>query len=112
MMREMILVLTLSEEEQALWTGRSAMVVALNDQEAMELKGCINVVDDFVQLVAKSLATLDQAMETKGCDVATIEKTLAMLRAPARLSVKLNDRSRELLGRAVFIGKNMKRNLQ
>ncbi|MDT8856998.1 hypothetical protein RNZ50_18565 [Paracoccaceae bacterium Fryx2] len=103
-MRQMILVMTLTDEEQALWAGRSAMVVALNDQEAQELKESINAVDDFVTLAARAFTTLEQVLETRASAEPDIAKTLAMLREPARKAVMLSDRTRELLGRAVFIG--------
>ena len=103
-MPQVLIAMEVTPEEHEAFRDRGALVVPLSwPAEAHELKACINGVDDFVRLVAKSLSTLAQVIETKGCDVAEIEKTLAMMMQPARDAVDLNDRCRELLGRAAFV---------
>lgn len=104
MTRQMLLILTLTPEEQVLWQGRSAMVVALNDDEAAVLRSNINGVDDYLRFAARCHATLQQVLESTGDKEGQIHKTLAMMQEPTRVAGELSDRTRELLGRAVFIG--------
>lgn len=103
-MRQMLLILTLTPEEQALWDGRAAMVVALNDSEAEVLRGNVNGIDDYLRFTARCLATLHQVLESEGDKEAQIRKTLAMMMDPTRVAVELSDSVRQYLGRAVFVG--------
>lgn len=103
-MRDLILNFCITEDKAAMYEGRNAMVVPLSDTETTGLRDYLNGIDAFTRLVAKALSTLDQVIETKGCDLAEIEKTLARLREPARGAVTLSDQVRKLLGRAIFVG--------
>lgn len=105
-MRNMILVLTLKPEEQTLWEGRHAMVVALNDAETAALHSNVIAVHEFLQFNLKCLATLQQVLESSGDAEGQIRETLEMLMEPARKASDLQKDARELLGRAVFIGPN------
>lgn len=105
--REVILKLELSAEEAAQFENRNAMVVPLADAEVHELRRFFIGISDFLRFNAKCLATLGQVVETRGDaaqQVEEIAKTLRQLIDPARVSAELHDRSRELLGRAVFVG--------
>jgi hypothetical protein len=108
-MRQMVLILSLTPEEQVLWDGRAAMVVALNDAEAEVLRGNVNGIDDYLRFVARCLATLRQVLESEGDKEEQIRKTLTMMLDPARVAVELSDGVRELLGRAVFVGPQTKK---
>lgn len=103
-MRNMILVLTLKPDEQALWDGRHAMVVALDDAETAALRGNMIAVHEFLQFNQRCLSTLQQTLETAGDAKGQIRKTLAMLMDPARKASGLQGETRALIGRAVFIG--------
>ena len=104
MMRKMMLLMTLSEAEKALWAGRHAMIVPLTDAETAQLGRATIAVHEFLQFNLKCLSTLQQVLESTGDKEERIAKTLHMLLEPARVAVELQDQSRELLGRAVFIG--------
>lgn len=103
-MRQMVLLLSLTPEEQALWEGRAAMVVALNESEAEVLRGNINGIDNYLRFTARCLATLGQVLESEGDKEEQIRRTLAMMLDPTRVAVELSDGVRELIGRAVFVG--------
>jgi len=103
-MRQMVLILTLSPEEQALWDGRSAMVVALYDAETEVLWGNVNGIDNYLRFTARCLITLQQVLESTGDKEEQIRRTLAMMLDPTRVAVELSDSVRQLLGRAVFVG--------
>lgn len=105
-MRNMILVLTLKPEEEALWADRHAMIVALNDAETATLHGNIIAVHELLQFNLRCLSTLQQVLESAGDSDGQIKKTVAMLMEPARATVALQKSTRELLGRAVFVGPN------
>ncbi len=103
-MRQMVLILSLTPDEQVLWDGRAAMVVALNDAEAEVLRGNVNGIDDYLRFSARCLATLHQVLESDGDKEKQIRKTLAMMLEPTRVAVELSDGVRDLLNRAVFVG--------
>lgn len=103
-MRQMVLILSLTPDEQVLWDGRAAMVVALNDAEAEVLRGNVNGIDDYLRFSARCLATLHQVLESDGDKEEQIRKTLAMMLEPTRVAVELSDGVRDLLNRAVLVG--------
>lgn len=103
-MRQMVLILNLSPEEEAMWLGRAAMVVALNDAEAEVLRNNVNGIDKYLAFSAKCLSTLNQVLESAGDKDQQIRKTLAMMMEPTRVATELSDGVRQLLGRAVFVG--------
>lgn len=103
-MRQMILVLNLSPEEEALFQGRPAMVVALNDQEKEVLLNNIGGIMSYLRFNQTCLGTLQQVLESTGDREGQIEKTLTMMREPARAASDLIDAIAVLLGRAVFVG--------
>jgi hypothetical protein len=105
-MQNMILVLTLNPEEQALWVGRHAMVVALDNAETATLRFNMIAVHEFLQFNLKCLSTLQQVLESSCDALGRIRKTLEMLMEPARKASGLQKDTRALLGRAVFIGPN------
>jgi hypothetical protein len=113
MMRDVWIKLNLTEEEAAHFEGRTAMVVALNDEELVNLRSNIIGISDFLGFTLKGLRTLKQVHEnattTKDKQIA---KTLDMLLEPADVAVELHNNTRKLLGRAVFVGPDRKEVLQ
>lgn len=112
MQRDVWIKLTLSEEEAAMFEGRTAMVVALSDEELIRLRNWINGVDSFLRFLLKGLRTMRQAIEGKKEADGQIARTLDQLREPAKTSAELHDAARQLLGRAVFVSHNAERKLQ
>jgi hypothetical protein len=103
MMRDLIIKLAVSDEEAARFEGRMALVVAVSEEEAAMLRANIIGVHDFLKLVRRRTATLRQILETRGTMEPDIAKTLAMLIEPAATADELHDRTRECLGRAIFV---------
>lgn len=103
-MHNLILNLSLSDDEVAVFQDRNAMVVALSDNETAMLRNNVIGVQDFLAQNLKCLSTLQQILESTGDKEAQIAKTLNMLMEPARSALHLHGQSRELLGRAVFVG--------
>lgn len=108
-MRQMVLILSLTPEEEALFQGRPAMVVALNDSEKEVLRNNIGGLISYLRFNQTCLATLQQVLESTGDKERQIEKTLAMMREPANAATVLIDTVRLLLGRAVFVGPTQER---
>lgn len=104
MKRDLILRVALSETEAAMYKGRDAMVVPLSEQETAVLHGNVIGVHDFLTFNLKCLSTLQQVLESTGDKEEAIAKTLHQLMESARVSVGLQAATRELLGRAVFVG--------
>lgn len=109
MKRDLILRVSMSEEEAALYEGRDAMVVPLSERETEILGGNVIGVADFLAFNLKCLSALQQVFESVGDKEAAIAKTLHMLMEPAKVSVELQSSTREPLGRAVFVGPQTKR---
>lgn len=105
MMRNMILVLTLKPEELALWVGRHAMVVALNDDETATLCGNIIAVQKFLRLNIRYLFSSREALEQTGADAGHIRAINMQIEWAREADAQMNA-AIELLGRAVFIGPN------
>jgi hypothetical protein len=112
-MRDVWIKLSLTEEEAARFEDRTAMVVALSDEDMVHLRSNIIGISDFLGFTLKGLKTLKQIHEnaTTTKDKQTA-KTLDMLLEPADVAVELHDNTRELLGRAVFVGPDRKEVLQ
>ena len=105
MMRDVILKLSLPVEKAAAFESANAMVTPLTDAEVAELREAIIGVDDFLSPVvafAMSLARSAEALD--GEDAEQVRKGAAELAEAARLAAARQDRTRELLGRAVFVG--------
>jgi hypothetical protein len=105
MARQMLLVLTLSPEEQALWEGRSAMVVAVTGIEAFGLGEALNGCDELVKYAREALFLHTQIIAA--CEDATCQKSAAVMTETRDLlgnAARAIERTRELLGRAVFVG--------
>lgn len=111
-MREVLIKLQLSEEEAALFEGRTAMIVPLSDKEVVQLREDINGVDRFLQFTQKCLRTLEQVLESPGERRGQIERTLEQMAGPAGSAGEIHDHTRTLLGRAVFVGPDEERTLQ
>ena len=104
MKRDLILRVAMAEAEVAMYEGRNAMVVPLSDAEVAVLRGNVIGVHDFLAFNLKCLSTLQQVLESTGDKEGAIAKTLHQLMEAARTSVDLQASTRELLGRAVFVG--------
>ena len=110
MTRQMLLILTLSPEEQALWEGRSAMVVAVTGIEAFELGEALNGCDELVKHAREALFLQAQIIATCGNEIC--RKSAAAMTETRDLlgdAERAIDRTRELLGRAVFVGPQKER---
>lgn len=111
-MRDVWIKLSLTEQEAAHFEGRTAMVVGLNDEELVNLRSNIIGISDFLAFTLKGLRTLKQVHEKATTKNKQIAKTLDMLLEPAATAVDLHDATREMLGRAVFVGPDRKEVLQ
>jgi hypothetical protein len=109
MMRDLILKVSMSDEEAALYEGRDAMVVLLSEAEVAALRGNVIGVHEFLIFNLKCLSTLQQVLESTGDREGQIAKTLQNLLEPARVAADLQDNVRELLGRAIFVGPKQER---
>lgn len=105
-MRQMVLVLTLSPEEEALFQGRLAMVTPLNEAEKEVLRNSIGGLISYTRFNRQCLATLHQALESTGDRERPTAKTFEMMAEPKRAADKLIDQVRQLLGRSAFVGPN------
>lgn len=111
-MRDVIIKLSLDEEEAARFEGRMAMVLAVSEEEAAILRANIIAVHDFLKLVRRGTATLRQILETRSTMEPDIARTLDMLIEPAATADELHDLTRDCLGRATFIGAEHKGTVQ
>lgn len=103
-MRQMVLILTLTPEEEALFQGRLAMVTPLNEGEKEVLRNNIGGLISYIEFNRRCIATLQQALETSGDKEGQIAKTLRMMVEPGRAANELVDQVRQLLGRSAFVG--------
>ena len=103
MTRQMFLIMTLSPEEQALWQGRSAMVVALNDTEANALRQNVILAHEGVATFAASLIDFVDGREAQGVSDPELRGAVEDIAGHLMTCHAMLDRARELLGRAVFI---------
>lgn len=104
MTRQMLLILTLSPEEQALWQGRLAMVVALNDAEAHALRQDVILAHEGIGTFAASLIDFVDGREAQEGSDPELRGALEDIARHLMTCHAMLDRARELLGRAVFIG--------
>lgn len=82
-------------------------------RRALRSRRSIIGVHDFLKLVRRGVATLRQILETRGTMEPDIARTLDMLIDPAATADELQDRTRECLGRAMFVSAELpKRRLQ
>ena len=102
--RDVVIRLSLTEAEAAMFEGRNAMFVPLSDTEAERLWNTVNGVDHFLKSAAKGLAVLKDLLETTGDKDGRIGHALVGLLGPVRDAIALHDETRQLLGRAVFVG--------
>jgi hypothetical protein len=100
----MLLILTLSPEEQALWQGRSAMVVALTDREADALRQDVILAHEGMSVLAASLTAFVDGREAQGVTDPELRAAMDDIAGHLMNCHAMIDRARELLGRAVFIG--------
>ncbi len=104
MTRQMLLILTLSPEEQALWQGRSAMVVALNDSEADALRQDVILAHAGMNVLAASLTAFVDGREAQGVTDPELRAAMDDMAGHLMTCHEMMDRASELLGRAVFVG--------
>ena len=102
--RDVIIRLTLTEEEAAMFEGRWAMVTPLSEEEAVEVRAILNTTQETLRKIGQALSTLMAVLETRQSKEPDIQKTLQMWIDPTRRNEALMDRARELLGRAKFVG--------
>jgi hypothetical protein len=100
----MLLILTLSPEEQALWQGRSAMVVALNDAEAETLRRDVILAHEGMSALAASLTAFVDGREAQGVTDPELRAAMDDIAGHLMNCHAMMDRARELLGRAAFVG--------
>jgi hypothetical protein len=103
-MRQMLLLMHLTPEEEVLWQGRSAMVVALDDAEAVVFRHNINAVDDVLKHQTKALATLREVFETEGDREGRSARIIADMQAISKGAEAAMDAIRVVIGRAAFVG--------
>jgi aspartate carbamoyltransferase catalytic subunit len=103
-MRQMILLMHLTPEQEVLWHGRFAMVVALDDAEAVVFRHNINAVDDVLKHQTKALATLREVFETEGDKEGRAVRIIADMQEISRDAEVAMNVIRMILGRAAFIG--------
>ncbi len=101
--REILIGLKCTDKEAEQFEGRKVMVVPLDDWEINELGGNLNGVSDYLGFASRCLAQLDQIIETKGSDEPEIAKTLRRMIEPTRDALALQDRARQIIGRAMFV---------
>ncbi len=102
-MRDLIIKLSIADEEAQRFEGRMAMVLAVSEEEAAMLRANIITVHDFLKLARRGTATLRQILETRGTMEPDLARTLDMLIDPAATADELHDRTRECLGQAKFV---------
>lgn len=108
-MRQMILLLSLSPEEEVLWQGRSAMVVPLDDRGAVMLKGHISMVDDVLKHQTRALATMREVFKSDGDKEGRSVRIIADMQDISKGAEAAMDVIRVLIGRAAFIGPKEKK---
>ncbi|MDA7427904.1 hypothetical protein PGB28_05500 [Primorskyibacter aestuariivivens] len=113
-MRRLQFYLELPEAKAAEFEGRQVMIVALSEAEIARLYQAINGVDDFLRFNLKCLRSLAQIIEGGDEGEGQIAKTLEQLRKPSEDAATLQDETRGLIGRAVFVqqGPQTKETLQ
>ena len=104
-MRNIIIALQVTEEYDLCF-----IVTPGNDLIFGQLGAALAGIADTQELTLRALRTLAEVMNTKGATSADIEKTVAMLLEPNRVSVEQIDYIRTLLGKSVLItGQHQKR---
>ncbi len=112
-MRDLILKLTLSEEKAAAFEGGNAMVTPLSEAEVEELRRNILSVESYFGPVLSFFLSMDEtAASVEDEEAESIRGALAEFAETTRAAAAMHDRSRELLGRAVFVGSDKGRVLQ
>lgn len=102
-MRDLIIKLTLSDEEAERFESRMAMVVAVSEEERAVLYADINSVDDFLKQVPLAVSIMRERLgEGRATDPET-EAMLVALIGWAKTTDEFHDRTRECLGRAIFV---------
>jgi hypothetical protein len=104
-MRQMILSLMLTAEEEVLWKDRHAVVIPATDQESLTCGADVIVVHEGQIVLADALhAYMDgRAEQGRGLDAETCI-ALADIALQLHQCAERQARVREFVGRAVFIG--------
>ncbi|MBK0328142.1 hypothetical protein I5535_12675 [Rhodobacteraceae bacterium F11138] len=103
-MTEIVIRIPVSDDIAPLFEGKAIMVMPLSDEEADQLPAALSQVSKTFEINCKSLATLDQVLETRGSDEPDIAKTLNMLKAPNRNAVGFMGFVQKLFRRSVLLG--------
>ena len=102
--RDVLIRLSLSEDEAAMFEGRWAMIVPLSEDETGDLRAILNTPHDTLRKIVQALSTLGVVLDTRGSKEPDVRRVLDQWLEPTRQNEALMGRARELGGRAKFVG--------